>query len=143
MDSAATRNPRGSDERGAGTWRGVITTGIYCRISCGSRVPRAENLRYFHSSAEALSAGFRPCRRCRPNEGSFEQRHIETIAEACRLIDLADSPVSVSALAHAVGMSEGHFHRLFRSHTGMTPRAYAEQKRMALARSQLARSAHH
>lgn len=139
MANTATKNSDGSEDRVEGTWRGVITTGIYCRSSCGSRVPRTENLRYFHSSDEALAAGFRPCRRCRPNDGSFEQRHIETIAEACRLIDQADNPVSVSALAHAVGMSEGHFHRLFRSHTGMTPRAYAEQKRVAQARDQLAR----
>ncbi|WP_313609297.1 bifunctional DNA-binding transcriptional regulator/O6-methylguanine-DNA methyltransferase Ada [Rhizobium sp.] len=139
MDNAAARKSNGKKERAKGSWRGVITTGIYCRSSCGSRVPHIENLRYFRSSEEALSAGFRPCRRCRPNEGSFEQRHIETIAEACRLIDQADSPVSVSALAHAVGVSEGHFHRLFRSHTGMTPRAYAEQKRMAHARNQLER----
>jgi AraC family transcriptional regulator of adaptative response/methylated-DNA-[protein]-cysteine methyltransferase len=129
----------GADPCIEGPWRGVVTTGIYCRNSCGSRMPRAENLRLFRSAEEAERAGFRPCRRCRPNEGNFEQRNGEIIAEACRLIEEADSPASISALAHAVGVSEGHFHRLFRKYTGLTPRAYREQKRAADVRENLVR----
>ncbi|MCV3735600.1 bifunctional DNA-binding transcriptional regulator/O6-methylguanine-DNA methyltransferase Ada (plasmid) [Rhizobium sp. TRM96647] len=139
MTEGALKPDPGADTRVDGIWRGVITTGIYCLNSCGSRAPRAENLRRFRSAEEAERAGFRPCRRCRPNEGNVEQRNGEIIAEACRLIEEADDAASVSALAHAVGVSEGHFHRLFRKHTGLTPRAYREQKRAADVREKLVR----
>ena len=48
----------------------VRTTGVYCRPSCAARRPRRENVRFYASPAEAERAGFRPCRRCRPNEPS-------------------------------------------------------------------------
>ncbi|WP_313198214.1 bifunctional DNA-binding transcriptional regulator/O6-methylguanine-DNA methyltransferase Ada [Rhizobium sp.] len=118
-------------------WRGVLTTGIYCRLNCGSRRPSDKNIRYFHSSEQAEEAGFRPCKRCKPNEGSHEDRNKDAIAEACRLIENSMIAVSVSALAHSMGMSEGHFHRTFRKYTGLTPRAYAEGKRAADLRGQL------
>ncbi len=125
--------------KGASLWRGVITTGIYCRSDCGSRRPRQENCRYFPSARAAEDAGFRPCRRCRPDEGGFAERNAAIAAEACRLIETQDEPPPVAALAHAFGISEGHFHRVFRAETGMTPRAYAQEKRAALVRQNLSR----
>jgi AraC family transcriptional regulator, regulatory protein of adaptative response / methylated-DNA-[protein]-cysteine methyltransferase len=120
-------------------WRGVLTTGIYCRSDCGSRKPHDENIRIFESREAAEAAGFRPCQRCRPHEGSVLDRNRELVAEACRLIDTMDASPSVSALAHGLGISEGHFHRLFRTETGLTPKAYAQGRRAARMRENLAR----
>lgn len=122
-----------------GAWRGVVTTGIYCRHDCGSKRPRLENLRYFESAADAEAAGFRPCRRCRPGEGNFTDRNAAIVIEACRIIEAEDHPPPISALAHAFGISEGHFHRMFRAETGMAPRAYAQEKRADLVRRNLQR----
>ncbi|WJH38762.1 AraC family transcriptional regulator (plasmid) [Aliirhizobium terrae] len=118
-------------------FRGVVTTGVYCRTNCISRPPRPENMRRFVCVAEAEAAGFRPCRRCRPNEEEFAKRNTALVAEACRLIDAGDSSPTVAALAHALGISEGHFHRVFREHTGMTPRAYMLERRAQLVREGL------
>ncbi|MCJ8056954.1 bifunctional DNA-binding transcriptional regulator/O6-methylguanine-DNA methyltransferase Ada [Shinella curvata] len=118
-------------------FRGVVTTGVYCRTSCVSRPPRPENMRRFACVLEAEAAGFRPCRRCRPDNDEFARRNSDLVAEACKLIDAGDSSPSVSALAHALGISEGHFHRIFRKHMGMTPRAYIQERRAELLRDGL------
>lgn len=103
----------------------VATTGIYCKPSCSSRRPRPENVRFHTSCKEAELAGFRPCRRCRPEQPAHQARHAERIAEACRLIEAAKEPLTLEALAREVGLSRFYFHQLFKNHTGMTPRAYA------------------
>src|SRR5262245_44287744 len=54
----------------------VRTTGVYCRPSCAARLPRRENVKFHDSCAEAERAGFRPCRRCRPNEGAERKRSL-------------------------------------------------------------------
>ena len=118
-------------------FRGVLTTGVYCRPTCISRPPRPENMRWFGCVSDVQRAGFRRCRRCRPDDGQFAMRNADLVAEACRLIDAGDSSPTVAALAHAFGVSEGHFHRMFRAHTGMTPRAYIQEKRAALLREGL------
>ncbi|MBP2302092.1 bifunctional DNA-binding transcriptional regulator/O6-methylguanine-DNA methyltransferase Ada [Azospirillum picis] len=131
--------PGGAAADGSAPWRGVTTTGIYCRPTCGSRPPRHENVRLFESRHDAEAAGFRPCRRCRPQDGPVADRHAELVAEACRLIEADEGVPSVGALAHALGISEGHLHRLFKAHTGLTPRAFAQQKRAQDVRQRLSR----
>ncbi len=103
----------------------VTTTGIYCKPSCSSRRPRPENVRFHSSCNEAELAGFRPCRRCRPEQPSHQARHAERIAQACRLIETSHPPLTLEELAQRVGLSRFYFHQLFKNHTGMTPRAYA------------------
>ncbi|HYQ94793.1 MAG TPA: Ada metal-binding domain-containing protein, partial [Burkholderiales bacterium] len=63
----------------------VRTTGVYCRPSCASRLARRENVRFHASCEEAESAGFRPCKRCRPNEAALAVRRAAAVAKACRL----------------------------------------------------------
>lgn len=88
----------------------------------------------FHSTpADAERAGFRPCRRCRPNEPSQPERHAEAVAAACRLVETAETPPSLDALARAAGLSPYHFHRVFKAVVGVTPKAYAGQRRAARA----------
>lgn len=104
----------------------VRTTGVYCRPSCAARRPRRDNVAFHASPAEAEGAGFRPCRRCRPDEapGAAAERRASAIAAACRSIE--DAPgTTVDRLAGAAGMSRSHFHRAFKAATGVTPRAYA------------------
>ena len=107
----------------------VSTTGIYCRPGCPSRRPRREHVRFHASCEEAENAGFRACRRCRPNEPSTAERHAEAVAAACRLIDAAEEMPALADLAAAAGMSRFHFHRIFKAATGCTPRAYAAARR--------------
>lgn len=125
------------NEATAPAFRGVLTTGVYCRATCISRPPLPKNMRWFGCVSDAQRAGFRPCRRCRPNDEEFARRNADLVAEACRLIDAGDSSPTVAALAHALGVSEGHFHRTFRAHTGMTPRAYMLERRAQLVREGL------
>lgn len=103
----------------------VRTTGIYCRPTCPSRRPRRENAEFHADAAAAERAGYRPCRRCHPQEGSLAQRNAERIARTCRLIEAADDLPSLDELAQAAGLSRFHFHRVFKSVTGLTPKAYA------------------
>lgn len=116
----------------------VRTTGVYCRPSCGARLPRRENVRFHETAAEAEKAGFRACKRCRPNAAPAAERKAETIAKACRLIEAAVEAPTLATLAAAAGMSNFHFHRQFREITGLTPKAYANAVRDARARASLA-----
>lgn len=119
----------------------VRSTGVYCRPSCAARLPRRENVRFHPTAADAEQAGFRPCRRCRPNEAPLGARHASDIAKVCRLIEQADQMPTLEALAAAAGMSRFHFHRLFKALTGLTPRAYAVAHRARRVRHELTQSA--
>jgi AraC family transcriptional regulator of adaptative response/methylated-DNA-[protein]-cysteine methyltransferase len=105
---------------------GVLTTGIYCRPSCAARHPKRENVRFFPNGAQAAAAGLRPCLRCKPDE---QTREAAALAKALRIIDSAETPPSLDALAGAAGYSPFHFHRIFKRATGLTPAAYARGKR--------------
>jgi AraC family transcriptional regulator of adaptative response/methylated-DNA-[protein]-cysteine methyltransferase len=118
----------------------VRTTGVYCRPSCAARRARREHVR-FHSTCEAAEqAGFRPCKRCRPNEPALSQQHAAAVAKACRLIEETPDMPSLDALAAAAGMSRFHFHRVFKTITGVTPKAYAAAHRAQRVREELSRS---
>jgi AraC family transcriptional regulator, regulatory protein of adaptative response / methylated-DNA-[protein]-cysteine methyltransferase len=119
---------------------GVLTTGVYCRPSCAARLPRRENVRFHGTGAEAERAGFRPCKRCRPNEAAFAERQAEMVAQACRMIEEAEEMPSLDDLAAAAGLSRFHFHRVFKAATGVTPKAYADAHRGKRVRAKLARS---
>ena len=119
----------------------VRTTGVYCRPSCAARLARRENVRFHTTTREAEAAGFRPCKRCRPNEQPLAVRRAEAIAKACRLIEEAEEAPDFDAVAAAAGMSRFHFQRVFRTITGLTPKAYALAHRANRVREQLKKSA--
>ena len=119
----------------------VSTTGVYCRPSCPSRRARREHVQFHLTCADAERAGFRPCKRCRPNEPALAERRAATVEKACRLIEGAEDMPSLERLAGAAGMSRFHFHRVFRLLTGVTPRRYAEEHRARRVRQALARAA--
>ena len=118
----------------------VKTTGVYCRPSCPSRRPNRKNVRFHGSRAEAERAGFRPCQRCRPDEPALAERQAGTITAICRHIETADEIPMLAELASRTGMSPYHFHRVFKSVTGLTPKAYAAAHRAGRLRSELERS---
>jgi AraC family transcriptional regulator, regulatory protein of adaptative response / methylated-DNA-[protein]-cysteine methyltransferase len=114
----------------------VTTTGIYCRPSCPARRPRREHVLFFATCEAAERAGFRACLRCRPKDRAQRARQAELIAAACRALE-SDAPPSLDALASQAGLSRFHFHRAFKTATGVTPKAYATAHRAARARDEL------
>ena len=108
----------------------VKTTGVYCRPGCASRQPRRENVAFYETAAAAEAAGFRPCKRCRPNEPSAAARHIAAIERACALIRESESLPSLDRLADTAGISRYHFHRVFKQITGATPREWGKAHRL-------------
>ena len=117
-------------------WYSVQTTGVYCRPSCPSRAANPANVTIHDSLADARATGARPCRRCDP-EGSADAATAALIATACRTIESAETPPALADLAAAAGLSPGWFHRLFKAHTGLTPRAYAAARRAERTRAAL------
>ena len=118
----------------------VRTTGVYCRPSCASRRARRENVRFHATRQEAEAAGFRPCKRCRPDEHGLAALRAAAVARACRLIETAEEMPTLDALAGTAGMSRFHFHRVLKTATGVTPKAYAAAHRATRVRDELARS---
>jgi AraC family transcriptional regulator, regulatory protein of adaptative response / methylated-DNA-[protein]-cysteine methyltransferase len=117
----------------------VATTGIYCRPWCSSRRARRENVSFYASAGEAERAGFRPCKRCRPNEAAMPDRRAAAIAAACRAIDEAEEMPSLDELARRAQMSRFYFHHSFKVVTGVTPKAYADARRANRVREELGR----
>lgn len=106
-------------------WYSVRTTGVYCRPSCAARTPRPENVD-FHSSQEAAQeAGFRACKRCKPDQSPDAERQAALIAAACRVLHTEEPTPALAELAARLQLSPGHLHRLFKAQTGLSPRAYA------------------
>jgi AraC family transcriptional regulator of adaptative response/methylated-DNA-[protein]-cysteine methyltransferase len=135
--AAVTARDRRADGR---FFYSVRTTGVYCRPSCGSRLPHRANVQFHDSAAQAAAAGFRPCRRCRPDQASLETVRAAKVGQACRTIERSDQPPSLRQLARSAGLSPYHFHRLFKSITGVTPKAYAQAHRAKVVRESLGRA---
>ena len=118
----------------------VKTTGVYCRPSCAARPARPENVEFHLSCEDAERAGFRPCKRCKPNQPPLVEQHAAKVAKICRLIEAADTAPALDELASKAGLSPYHFHRVFKAVTGLTPKAYAAAHRANRMRTELDRS---
>jgi AraC family transcriptional regulator of adaptative response/methylated-DNA-[protein]-cysteine methyltransferase len=119
----------------------VRTTGVYCQPSCPSRGARRVNVAFHASREDAEAAGFRPCLRCKPDQPPLAERQAAAVAQACRLIEAALEEPDLETLARACGMSRFHFHRVFKAHTGITPKAYAAARRAERLKQGLAQAA--
>ncbi len=115
----------------------VRTTGVYCRPSCAARPALRRNVAFHDSCAAAAEAGFRPCLRCKPDQPPLAERQAAAVAQACALIAASDSVPDLDSLASASGMSRFHFHRVFKQHTGVTPKAYGAALRAGRLTQQL------
>lgn len=113
----------------------VKTTGIYCRPSCTARHPLRQNVAFYGAPAEAEAAGFRPCKRCSPDTQAYEA----TIAEqACRYIEAhLDERVTLEQIGEAVGLSPQQTQRVFKRALGISPKHYAEARRLDSLKAQL------
>jgi AraC family transcriptional regulator, regulatory protein of adaptative response / methylated-DNA-[protein]-cysteine methyltransferase len=119
----------------------VKTTGVYCRPSSTSRLPKPENVEFFESAAAAEAAGYRASRRAATDQTSITAQHAALVGDACRRIEQAESPPSLEQLAGYAGLSPYHFHRVFKRGTGLTPKGYASAHRARRMRESLSRPA--
>lgn len=115
----------------------VQTTGIFCRPSCRARHALRKNVRFYPDARHAAQAGFRPCKRCMPDKRDPQAQKLAKVEHACRLLE-QDPALTLERLAEQVAMSPFHFHRLFKSVTGMTPKARQQAARGQRLRTALA-----
>ncbi|WP_066071271.1 bifunctional transcriptional activator/DNA repair enzyme AdaA [Neobacillus soli] len=117
----------------------VKTTGIFCKPSCKSRVPKKENVRIFQNAEEALSAHFRPCKRCKPTNERLPDN--DWVALITKYIDKNYSEkLTLETLAEMSHGSPYHLHRTFKRITGITPVEYIQQFRINTAKNNLLHS---
>ncbi len=108
----------------------VRSTGIYCKPSCPSRRPKRDYVSFFPLARTAEEAGFRPCRRCRPEEVQADTSSL--IQSVCRYIEAhSDETLTLAELSKQVHISPYHLQRLFKRAVGVTPRQYIQTQRMA------------
>jgi AraC family transcriptional regulator of adaptative response/methylated-DNA-[protein]-cysteine methyltransferase len=115
----------------------VRTTGVYCRPSSSTRLPRRENVEFFDTAEAAEAAGYRQSRRAMGDQTSAAEGRAALVTRICRLIDESETPPSLEELAAHAGVSAFHFHRLFKAETGLTPKAYASASRARRLREEL------
>ncbi|WP_298208859.1 AlkA N-terminal domain-containing protein [Acidovorax sp.] len=131
----------------------VTSTGIYCRPVCAVRTPRRENCRFFALAAQAESAGFRPCLRCRPELApqalvwSVQDASSILVQQAVRLLDAPDlwptptapgeGGATVARLAERLGVSDRHLRRIFEAALGVSPLQYLQTRRLLTAKQLL------
>ncbi len=117
---------------------GVTSTGVYCRPSCPSRRPRADRVRFFDTTGEARHAGFRACKRCRPDTVGLAQPGIEAVRRASAyLASHADETVTLANLARVASMSPHHLQRRFKAIVGLSPREFQSAVRAGKLRTSL------
>jgi AraC family transcriptional regulator of adaptative response/methylated-DNA-[protein]-cysteine methyltransferase len=128
---------RANDARFDGTFvLGVKTTGIYCKPSCRARLPKRENVDFYASPQVAERRGFRACKRCRPGNVNGVDPQVEKILKACEMI-AGDDLLTLDDLSAAIGVSPYHLQRSFKEIIGVSPKKYAEAKRMERFRDEL------
>ncbi len=130
----------------------VTSTGIYCRPVCAVRTPRRENCRFYALAAQAESAGFRPCLRCRPEIApqamvwSVQDASGILVQQAVRLLDAPDlwptpstpgEGATVARLAERLGVSDRHLRRIFEAALGVSPLQYLQTRRLLTAKQLL------
>lgn len=114
----------------------VKTTGIYCRPSCPARHAKRANVSFYATAEAARAAGFRACKRCRPDGASADAVLAEAVRAACTRIAL-EGDVPLARLAADAGYSDSHFQRSFKRIVGISPKQYAIERRLAQAERHL------
>jgi len=116
----------------------VRSTRIYCRAGCPSRRPRRAQVEFYHAPEAAERAGYRACKRCRPDLVLRPRTETRLVERAWRLIEQAgEERLTLARLGRALGVSPGHLQRVFSRETGISPRAVAETLRAGRLRRAL------
>lgn len=116
----------------------VRTTGIYCRPSCPAKKPRRENVLFFTLPELARQAGFRPCKRCHPDDAERRDPQLDLVREICRHIDAhVSEAMTLTALGERFHVSPSHLQRVFKDYVGISPQDYTEATRMDALRRAL------
>jgi len=116
----------------------VTSTGIYCRPSCPSRRPRADRVRFFDTTLAARQAGFRACKRCRPDTVGLAPPGIDAVRRASAyLATHADQTVTLGQLARVASISPHHLQRRFKAIVGLSPREFQAALRAGKLRTSL------
>lgn len=116
----------------------VTTTGIYCRPSCASRRPKPENVDFFEAAEAAEQAGYRACKRCRPDSLIPESADARLVRDVCRAIaETMDGLPTLDDLGRATGTNPQHLQKRFKRIMGVSPRAYADERRRKRLRTML------
>jgi AraC family transcriptional regulator, regulatory protein of adaptative response / methylated-DNA-[protein]-cysteine methyltransferase len=114
----------------------VTSTKIFCRPNCGSRRALRRNVEFFATVGEAVGAGYRPCRRCRPEELRESDPSMAAVIESCRRLE-STSEVSLTAIAAELGYSERHLRRRFHEVIGVSASVYARAYKSERVRANL------
>ncbi len=116
----------------------VRTTGVFCRPSCPAKRPKRENVVLFRTADEAKAAGFRACKRCHPDNPGSISAGATIVLKACELIDAdADGIPSLQVLEEQLDVSRYHLLRVFKKLLGITPRQYADARRVESLKKEL------
>jgi AraC family transcriptional regulator of adaptative response/methylated-DNA-[protein]-cysteine methyltransferase len=116
----------------------VRSTKVYCNPSCPSRRPRREHVVFFTSPTDADQAGFRPCRRCQPDDTTTGEPHVAIVQRVCAYIEAhLDEPLTLAVLGQEVAMSPYHLQRIFKRVMSITPHQYAEACRLRQLKARL------
>ena len=114
---------------------GVNSTGIYCKPSCASRLPKRENVSFFEDYAKAEARGFRACLRCQPKAETVNQQ-TETVLRACEILE-TEEQISLEDLGAELKISSTHLQKIFKEIIGVSPKKYAEMKRLEKFKSEI------
>lgn len=127
------------DSNADGTYfYGVTSTGIYCRPSCPSRRPRADRVRFFDTTTDARQAGFRACKRCRPDTVGLARPGVDAVRRASAYLAAhADQQVTLGQLARVAALSPHHLQRRFKAIVGLSPREFQAAVRAGKLRTSL------
>lgn len=119
---------------------GVQSTGVYCRPSCKSRQPKRANVQFFQLPAAAEAAGFRPCKRCRPNTVAMQDAQVALVQAICDHINTfltEPERLSLEALSATFHFDPHHLQDIFKRVLGLTPRQYTDAQRLKLLKAHL------
>lgn len=120
----------------------VRSTGVYCRPSCPSRHPRRDRVTFYDRPEAAEDAGYRACRRCHPRDpGLADPRRALVERVRAYLSRAPEGPVTLARLGRDLGVSPWHLQRTFKQMTGLSPRQYAEAKRVEALKTRLQQGA--
>jgi AraC family transcriptional regulator, regulatory protein of adaptative response / methylated-DNA-[protein]-cysteine methyltransferase len=117
-------------------WTCVKTTKIFCRPSCPARLPKRENIYFVDSFERAEADGYRACRRCAPKNIDAVDPQVRTVLKACELL-AGEENITLESLGAELGLSPSHLQRTFKRIVGISPKKYAEAKRLGKFKTEI------